>query len=323
MTHLRIHLVYLALLGFLTYQYWTKTQALNEAVSSVEQFDKIMNQNNYVISKASTMILNGIEMNAKALVNEQNYKLSAKARIVVANVWHLNKWLEQQKQEFLSLSDGFDTRDTTVLAHRFDTKASSRFFTNSKIQQIRDSLFKLSTALKDISDTNKYSQIQKIYTIPKFLDDDKYWQSLKNKTATESLAQLTSIQNRLELDAIPYLNYIYEETPFCGKHNDYRLVISPQKEAIVEGETYKADFYLVDNLSKMNNEVTLTANNRDIPIIGGVAHFEEANLPVGNRLIKATAVIRQPLTGVVQTSDIELEYRIFPKCSRDCKCPPQ
>lgn len=268
---------------------------------------------------ASTMLLNRIEMNAKALVNEQNLRLSAKARTVVADVWYLNKWLEQQKQEFLSLSGGLDIRDTTVLAHRFDTKASSLFFTNSKIQQIRDSLFKLSTVLKDISDTNKYSQIQKNYTIPKFLDDDKYWQSLKNKTAIESLAQLTSIQNRLELDAIPYLNYIYGETPFCGKHNDYKLVISPQKEAVVEGETYKADFYIVDNLSKINNEVTLTANNRDIPIIGGVAHFEEANLPVGNRLIKATAVIRQPLTGVIQTSDIELEYRVFPKCNRDCK----
>jgi hypothetical protein len=319
MAHLRIHLVYLSLLGFLAYQYWTKTQALDETVGSIEQFDKIMNQDNHILSMASTMILNGIEMNAKALSNGQNLKFSAKARTVVANVWYLNKWFEQQKTEFLSLSGGLDMRDTTVLAHRFDTKTSSHFFTNSKIQQIRDSLFKLSTALKDISDTSKYSQIQRIYTIPKFLDDDKYWQSLKNKTVTESIAQLTSIQSRLELDAIPYLNYIYGEISFCGKHDDYRLVISPQKETIIEGETYKADFFIVDNLSQSNNEVTFTVNNRNIPIIGGVAHFEEANLPVGNKSIKATAIIRQPLTGVVYTSDIELEYRVFPKCSRDCK----
>ncbi len=42
MKNLRIHVIYLAIIGFWVYQYWTKTQALNEAVGSIEQFDRLL-----------------------------------------------------------------------------------------------------------------------------------------------------------------------------------------------------------------------------------------------------------------------------------------
>ena len=52
MKNARIHFIYLAIIGFLAYQYWTKAQALNEAVGSIEQFDKLI--------KTDTRLLNSL-----------------------------------------------------------------------------------------------------------------------------------------------------------------------------------------------------------------------------------------------------------------------
>jgi hypothetical protein len=322
MPHLRLHLVYLAVIGFLTYyHYWTKTQALNEAITSIEQFDKLMKQDSKAVNRASTIVLNYIGTNVKAMNNTINQQFLAKARTAVGAVWHLNDWFEQQKRTLTQLSGGLDRQDTHHLSNRFDVLSSATFFTDAKIQQFRDSLNRLSTLLSDISDTNTYRRYKNdIYTLHKLAEDDAYWQSLKHKTATEAVAQLTSIQNRLELDVIPYLNYIFGQVSFCGKHNDFKLVISPQNAGIVEGETYKADFYIAENRAYQNYEVaTIVANNREVPIIGGVAHFEETHLAAGDKLIHATANVRHLLTGQTIAADVKFDYKVLPKCSRDCK----
>ena len=51
MTHLRIHLIYLVLIGFLAYQYWTKTEALHHATESIEQLDRLLERNNQTASQ--------------------------------------------------------------------------------------------------------------------------------------------------------------------------------------------------------------------------------------------------------------------------------
>ena len=80
MTHLRIHLIYMAIIGFLAYQYWTKTEALDNAVQSIEQMDKLLKINNDIVDETGIMIFNDIEKNVLAYTNNTNVAFLEKAK---------------------------------------------------------------------------------------------------------------------------------------------------------------------------------------------------------------------------------------------------
>lgn len=98
MTHLRIHLVYLALFGFLAYLYWTKTQALNEAVGSIEQFDKLLKTNIEVVGFESNRLLNELRVVSIAYPNTLNLSYFKKAQNVVSKESSISNWLNTQNQ---------------------------------------------------------------------------------------------------------------------------------------------------------------------------------------------------------------------------------
>ena len=320
MTHLRIHLIYLVLIGFLAYQYWTKTEALHHATESIEQLDRLLERNNVLVEKLSILLLNEINKNVKAYPTAIQVSFLNKAKNVVAMSTSLNKWIENQKTEFTSFSGGFDKTDSTVLANRLSTKPSNGFFSNQKIQQIRDSLINYQRFLNDVYAKRDTEHLQKQYTTFKLLGDETYWQKLKNGTVADALMQLTAIQNRILLDKVPYLNYTYNMTS-SGEmiFDQFKVAIAPQKAALFEGETFKSDVYLASYSSNLGSYVTISINNHEVKMKDGVAHFETIETTVGKKKVKAIASIRNPLTGQVKTAYGEFEYEVLPKCSRDCK----
>lgn len=316
MTYLRIHLVYLALLGFLTYQYWTKAQALNEAVGSIEQFDKLLQIDNETVDRASKMIFYDVERNVKAYNNTTNQEFLVKAKNLVSSAENINKWLENQKETFINSSK----IDTSVLTNWQSIKSSVAFFSNPKIREIRDSLVHFQDILNDIPNVQALKNLQDNYTVLIPLNDNVYWERFKNKTSSDILAQLTAIQNRILLCKIPYLNYIYGNTGDKElKWDSYKVAIAPQKAVLIEGETFKADIYLASYSSNLGSDVSIMINNQEIPLKDGVSHFEKSETTVGKKIVKAIARIRNPLTGQTITSNGEFEYEVLPKCSRDCK----
>ena len=60
MKNARIHLIYLAIIGFLAYQYWTKAQALNDIINIVEEQGHLLQTNNEVVINASRMLFDRI-----------------------------------------------------------------------------------------------------------------------------------------------------------------------------------------------------------------------------------------------------------------------
>ncbi len=123
------------------------------------------------------------------------------------------------------------------------------------------------------------------------------------------------------MDKIPYLNYIYDNiggtsTSSC---DFFKVAIAPQKAAIFEGETFKADMYLAAYSSNPGSGVTFIINNREIPIKEGVARFETKETTIGKKTVKAIARIRNPLTGAIATSVGEFEYEVLPKCAKNCQ----
>ena len=134
MKNARIHLIYLTIIGFWAYQYWTKAQALNEAVGSIEQFDKLLKRNNEVVDKTATMIYYKIEKDAYSYPSPTNKAFFEKTKNFKSVSSSLNTWFEKLKTEFINVSGGFDKTDSTLLANRFSTKTSRQFFSEQKIK---------------------------------------------------------------------------------------------------------------------------------------------------------------------------------------------
>ena len=150
MKNARIHLIYLAIIGFWAYQYWTKAQALDEAVGSIEQFDKLFKADNEVIGKSSIMIKNEIDKQVKAYPSSTNMSFSEKAINILSVSSSMKFWLEKQVLEFTNLAGGFDKKDSSLLANRLSENASDQFFSNLKIKEIRDSLTRFQLFLNDV-----------------------------------------------------------------------------------------------------------------------------------------------------------------------------
>ena len=66
----RIHLIYLAIIGFLAYQYWTKTEALHHATESIEQLDRLLERNNDAVDIGIGRFSVKSKPEAQAVVNK-------------------------------------------------------------------------------------------------------------------------------------------------------------------------------------------------------------------------------------------------------------
>jgi hypothetical protein len=320
MKNLGLHVIYLAIIGFLAFQYWTKSQALEEAVESIVQFDKLLKINTSAVDRASIMLKNEIDKQTRAYTAPFTIKLQKKAVNAMRALYYVSQWLEKQKQDFKTFTGGFDKNDTTLLANHLSSNKSDQFFSNLKIKEIKDTLAYFQSFLSDISNEKELNEMQKQYNLPILINNNAYWQRLKYKTNADALAQLTLIQNKMQLDMIPFLNYLFNIVGSGDiKFDAYKVGIAPQKTILIEDETFIADIYLAQYSSNSGPNVSIFINNKEVPLIGGVAHFERLEQNVGKKKVEATAIIKHPLTGQTTTTKGEFEYNVLPKCHRDCK----
>ncbi len=320
MKNLRFHLIYLVIISFLTYQYWIKAQALEEAVRSIEGFDKLIRNNNEVVNKSSIMIKNEIEKNVHAYASPPNMLFLKRAENIMLASNQIYNWLDKQKLEFSNFTGGYNKEAPSVLANRLSSKASDLFFSEQKIREINDSLTRFQTYLDDISDTVNLHQLQKLYVSRNLTNNNVFWKSLRNKTNADALAQLSSIQNQIELDKIPYLNYLYNIVGWGGwGFNQFKVAIAPKKAVLIDGEKFEMDAYLTHYSSNPGPYVTFWVNDKEISPKEGFAHFEKLETTVGKKTVKAEVRIKNPLSGQITTTIGVFEYEVLPKCAKNCQ----
>ena len=226
MKNARIHLIYFAIIGFLGFQYWTKTQALNEAVGSIVQFDNILKIDNKIIDKTANMIYHTIERNIRAYQSPPNMAFYNRVSTVVSTLEALDKRLEDLKIEFIDFAGGFNKNDTTVLINRSSVKPSRQFFTNRKVATVIDTMTHYLVVLSGVSDYD----LREKYIYPKLI----YWDRLNKSTVSSVIAQITSLQNQIKFDKISYLNYVNKMVGGTSTGSDFfHVAITPKKAAII------------------------------------------------------------------------------------------
>ena len=316
MTNGRFHLLYIAIIGFLAYQYRMQTEVLENTTQSVEQLDGFLKKDNQAVAKSVISISIEIEKQVYAYRNPTNETFRQKADNTVSVINNIYQWLENQKQEIIKASGGFDKNDTTLLANPLSTNV----FPNQKLQELQDSLKHFESVLMDISNTIQLKGLQEQYLVPKLLNNAAYWQKLKSETAASLVAHLSGIQSQIQLDEMTFLNYVLNQVSggVVFEH-DYHIAIAPLQVALIEGDTFKTDVYLAAYSSNPGANVKFIINNKEVAITDGIAHFETKETTVGKKTLKAEASIRNPYTGQIVSRYGSFEYEVLPKCSRDCK----
>lgn len=316
MKNARIHLIYLTIIGFLTYQYWAKTQVLNEVVGSIEQFDTLLKQNNKNVQESAYQIIGKIGSETQIYPNYTNINFFNNNKTAFLKSQNMIDWLEKERKAFIDS----DKKDSSRLVDNILKRDGNRYFTDMKIKEFKDSLVSFQVVLGNVSDTFARKNLENKSFIKKLIDDEYYWKQLGKSSFSEILTQITSIQNRIGLDAFDFFNYKYGLIASHAIIEDYfHVAIAPKKAAIIEGETFEMYTYLAQYSTYSGNDVTFIVNGQMLPHPNGVAHFSTDNQSVGLKKIKVEALIRNPLTGQTTTEHSEFEYEVLPKCSRDCK----
>jgi hypothetical protein len=318
MKFLYVHLIYLSIIAFLGYNYWSSVQAFK----AFEQLDVQLNMDYSVLDKYGVGIHNEIEKLS------QTYKMPILTRQADIAQKILNStdssisFIDANKVEFLKLNGNFQTLDKDELINNFNaTKTSNSFFTNAKINKIKGKLADLSKILIDSVYKQDRETISTFYNLPKLVTNDAYWQLIKSLPASASLAELSFIKNQIKMDEILFLEYYFKHNNIeeLLRFDSFKTAIAPKKAVLIEGETFEADIYLAAYAPSPKKDVVIKVNGEPLEIHEGVAHFKSKNQIIGTKTIKAEAIIRNPLTGLTKTTEGSFEYQVLPKCSRDCQ----
>jgi hypothetical protein len=305
------HLIYLSIIAFLGYNYWSSVQALK----ALPIMNSQLNVNSEAMRNAVEFTCKAIEKGYKQYPNPFNLASFSKSQNAVKIVNDALDFIKKNKSEL-----NLDTINS--LNYKLNSPNNS-FFTDNKIAEIRNELVQFSNAIiKFISGPKSKQVIENQLTTIKIISNEYYWQSLKYQSLNGVLMQLSFLENQIKLDEITLLNYLYfEQIQKAGESiefDSYKTAIAPRKAALIEGETFEADIYIAKYASNPIN-ATITVNGKTLEIKDGVVHFKSKKQSIGVKKIIAESIIKNPWTGNTITTQGSFEYEVLPKCHRDCQ----
>jgi hypothetical protein len=316
MKFIYVHLIYLSIIAFLGYNYWSSVQAFK----AFEHINSQLKADSIVIINSAFQIRQKLDKILGAYPNPISLHYSGAVQNNSNRADSTINFLGLTKSKFIQMNGGISPYKNDELINSHSTKTSESFFTPTELSQIRDRVTQVSKHQIDSVDHEKDREfLLKYLHLPDLVTNNTFWLLLKKLPASGVAAELSTIQNMIKTDEIAMLNYYLQMNSFCGSFDEFKTVIAPRKAALIEGETFEADIYLAAYLSSPQSGVTIKVNGEPLEINQGVAHFKGKKETIGTKTIKAEAIIRNPLTGMTKTTEGSFEYQVLPKCSRDCQ----
>lgn len=282
------HLVYLLIISILSYQLWSKTTADAQAF---EQVERVL-ANDYHSS------------NQSAQYYETTINKNVQAYYTSMNIVYLKK-VEKMR----------DVSDKTI--HWIDKKLLA--IKESKtvdIAEINDSTRDFKQLLVNQDLNNGMYEAEKKLALPQNINNDTLTQAIEKRPSL----YLHILKNLIQNDVIAYSKFIMMETTSRSiEFNTFKVAIAPRQASLVIGETFETDVYVTKYaINTGSNQIRLLHNNTDLPTKDGVAHYSKKERTLGKKVFKAKAIITNPMTGQIITSEGLFEYNVVPKCCYDC-----
>lgn len=314
---LMINLMYLVLTAML---------ALNVSAEIINAFyalNKGMRTSNEIVDKSNTMIKNAIETQVKAYNNPTNQGFQAKAMEAMKISKDFESYITSMVSELTTRAGGVDPHHTDGRPVRYkDKDVPTNFFINEKkgeelekkIAETRKKFLDLVTDPTARKDFEKQIALY-VDSIP---SDSKAtnWTDLKFKQMPVAavMPTLTKFVSDAKTSETALLNYFFG---LVGgkeiKFDQFKVAIAPKKAYLIRGDKFEADVYLAAYSSNPGTDVSISVNGSGLGMKDGVAHYETTPSGLGKQTVKATASIRNPLTGQTTNAQGEFEYEVGEK----------
>lgn len=291
------HLIYIPIIAFLGFQYWSKASLLDRTYASLGGINQQLQHDAEVISGFAQSMKDEIRKNTDTNPNKyRSYWLKSEAADTV--VRNMLLYLKERKNQFKTTS----------------------FFDKNQTNELKRQLSNAMNALTNVEDSRDKEEVIKKSHLKNFLEDESYWKWFPNLPKEVVLTELSKMENLVLNDKILFLNYTMDRVSqkFILIFDKYRVAIAPKKAALIEGECFESDVYIT-KYSSNPMEMSIRVNGIDLPLKDGVAHYKSKFQSTGKKTIEAVASIRNLMTGEIITTKGAFEYEVLPKCSRDCQ----
>jgi hypothetical protein len=309
MKFLYFHLIYCTIIAFLGYNYWSSVQAF-QAFGHVNQQ---LNVDYLVMDNSSTLPYNAIKKICLAYPNTANNEILNQAKSVVN--------FATSSIDFIKVNKSVLHLDPINLLNYECNSPNNSFFNEAKIVEIKNNLIEFRKNLINMT-PNEVDQktIDNLLLTTKTINSTSYWKTLKYLPLTGILTELSFLENQIKCDEITLLNYFNKKFSVSElDDSDFKTAIAPKKAVLINGEIFEAEIYLAKYASYTGNNVRFIVNGQPLDAQDGIVHFMGQSETVGTKIIKAEAIVTNPLTGFTKTTTGYFEYQVLPKCSRDCQ----
>jgi gliding motility-associated protein GldM len=314
---LMINLMYLVLTAML---------ALNVSAEIINAFyalNKGMNSSNEIVDKSNTMIKNAIETQVKAYNNAANQGYQSQALKAMEISKEFAAYIKSMTTELTTRAGGVDPHHTDGRPVRYkDKDVPTNFFITEKkgeelekkIAETRQKFLALVTdpVKKKEFEAQIALQVDAIPTDSKA----KNWTDLKFKQMPVAavMPTLTKFVADAKTSETALLNYFFG---LVGgkeiKFDQFKVAIAPKKAYLIRGDKFEADVYLAAYSSNPGTDVSISVNGSGLSMRDGVAKYETTPSGLGKQTVKASASIKNPLTGATTNAVGEFEYEVGEK----------
>ena len=314
---LMINLMYLVLTAIL---------ALNVSAEIINAFfalNRGIKTSNGIVDNSNTLVKKAIDKQADAYKSPVNEGLRSKAAEAQKISKAFEAYITSVMDTMIVAAGGVNKEYTDGRPVRYkDKDVTTRMFITEKkgeelekrIQSTRAQFLALVTDPAARKDIEKQIALQ-VDSISKD-SKAKTWSEYKFKQMPVAavMPSLTKLTADAKTSETALLNYFFNLVTGAEiKFDQFKVAIAPKKSYLIRGEKFEADIYLAAYSSNPGTGVSISANGSGLNMVQGVGHYETTPSAIGKQTVKASASIRNPLTGQVTSVEQSLEYEVGEK----------
>ena len=304
-----INLMYLVLTALL---------ALNvsaEVMNAFFSLDKGMKDSGAIVDNMNEALMGSIDKQADAYKNDNNekYRQNAKQAKVVTDGFI--SYIEQIRKDLFEKAGGQNPKVPDQPKDIRNKDLTTRMFINEglgeaimkKIQDTRTSL----AALADGDKSVEASLPLNIEELPAGTKANN-WPEFKFKQMP--VAAIFPILGKMQSDAKNSYSSILS---FCAKKvggeefkvDAFTPALSAEKNYVISGDKFAADIFLSAYSTSADN-ISIAVNGSNLPVKEGFAHYEASTSGVGERTVKVSINVKNPLTNEIKNYSKDFKYEV-------------
>ncbi len=306
---LMINLMYLVLTALL---------ALNvsaEVMNAFFSLDKGMKDSGAIVDRTNEAVMKSIDAQAEAYPTAPNKQFQDNAKKAKVVTDEFIAYIESLRNDLFAKAGGPNPKVPGQPKDIRNKDLTTRLYVNEGLgAQIQTKIEETRVALLALADNDKVVETQlplRVEELPEGVKA-KNWPEFKFKQMP--VAAVFPILGKMQSDAknsySAILGYVAEKVGGKDiKFDQFTPALSAEKNYVISGDKYVADVFLSAYSTTADN-ISISANGSGIPVKEGIAHYEAGTSGVGERTVKISINVKNPLNNEVKNYSKDFKYEV-------------